>query len=152
GPSSWLGSARAVAERAVTTDAHRSPKWPANIAWLREHEFPLAAKWAYVNHAASGPLPASHVRAAQTFLEHSSTAPPRTSLADYGHKADEVRRLAAALFRCRPGDIAILPSTTKALALVPLALDWRSGDEVVLYEREFPNLVFPWLQLRKKGV
>src|SRR5262249_39692424 len=45
-----------------------------------------------------------------------------------------------------------LPSTTEALALVPLALDWRHGDEVVLYEREFPNLVFPWLQLRKKGV
>jgi len=139
-----------VAERAVTTGREASPEWPANIAWLREHEFPLTASWAYVNHAACGPLPASHVRAAQQLLTSSSTTRPPLSLEEYATKGDEVRTLAAALLACAPEDIALLTSTTEGLSLVPLGLDLRSGDEVVLYEREYPNLVYPWL--RRNGL
>jgi selenocysteine lyase/cysteine desulfurase len=127
-------------------------EWPENIDWLRRNEFPLTESWAYLNHAATGPLPAAHVRAAEQFLRASSTSRPATSLSEYAIKAGEVRGLAAALMRCLPEEIALLTSTTEALALVPLGLEWRTGDEVVLYEREFPNVVFPWLQLRKRGV
>jgi cysteine desulfurase/selenocysteine lyase len=105
-----------------------------------------------VNHASCGPLPASHVRAAQELLTSSSVTRPPLSLDDYATKGDEVRGLAAALLGCAPADVGLLTSTTEALALVPLGLELRSGDEVVLYEREYPNLVYPWLRLQKKSV
>ncbi len=127
-------------------------QWPESIDRLREDEFPLTRSWAYLNHAATGPLPAAHLRAAHRFLDETSTTRPVITLVDFAIKADEVRGLAGSLLGCLPEELAILSSTTEGLALVPLGLDWRSGDEVVLYEREYPNLVYPWLQLRKKGV
>jgi selenocysteine lyase/cysteine desulfurase len=38
------------------------------------------------------------------------------------------------------------------LSLVSLGLDWRAGDEVVLYDQEFPSAVYPWIALEKHGV
>jgi selenocysteine lyase/cysteine desulfurase len=35
---------------------------------------------------------------------------------------------------------------------VAQGLDWREGDEVITYTREYPTLVLPWLQLRDLGV
>jgi cysteine desulfurase/selenocysteine lyase len=145
-------SFQGVARSIVKADDGPLAGWPENIDRLRETEFPITKSWAYLNHAATGPLPASHVRAAHQFLGEMAATRPPTSLRDYERQADEVRRLAAELFSCLPSDVALLSSTTEALALVPLGLDWRTGDEVILYEREFPSVVYPWLQLRKKGV
>jgi len=133
-------------------DEGRLGGWPRDAAELRAAEFPLTSSWAYLDHAATGPLPASHVRAAHRFLEETATSRPRTDLVEYERRTDIVRRLAAQLFGCGPGEIALLSSTTQALALVPLGLQWQDGDEVILYARDFPNVVYPWLRLRRYGV
>ena len=50
--------------------------WPDDAARLRTEQFSLAASWAYLNHAATGPLPASHVRAAHQFLDAMAASRP----------------------------------------------------------------------------
>ncbi len=59
---------------------------------------------------------------------------------------------AARLLRSEPSAIALLRSTGEGLGLLARGLDWRPGDEVVLYEREFVGCLAPFLDLRRHGV
>jgi selenocysteine lyase/cysteine desulfurase len=43
-------------------------------------------------------------------------------------------------------------STSDGATLIAEGLDWRPGDEVILYEHEFPGSVAPWLSLADRGV
>ncbi len=56
------------------------------------------------------------------------------------------------MINAEPADIAVLNSTGHGTALVAQGLDWREGDEVITYAKEYPTLVLPWLQLRDRGV
>jgi cysteine desulfurase/selenocysteine lyase len=63
-----------------------------------------------------------------------------------------VRDRVGAMIGCAPADVALLRSTGEGIGLVSLGLDWRPGDEVVLYDREFPSGVYPFLALADRGV
>ncbi|MFD8708357.1 aminotransferase class V-fold PLP-dependent enzyme [Kitasatospora sp. NPDC059648] len=62
------------------------------------------------------------------------------------------RRSAARLLGCTPEEVAFVPNTSAAIHLVADGLDWRPGDQVVLFDRDFPANVRPWLRLRRHGV
>jgi cysteine desulfurase/selenocysteine lyase len=48
--------------------------------------------------------------------------------------------------------VALLRSTGEGINLVTGGLDWHAGDEVILYELDFPSLVAPWIALGERGV
>ncbi|PWW52648.1 aminotransferase class V-fold PLP-dependent enzyme [Actinokineospora spheciospongiae] len=57
------------------------------------------------------------------------------------------RALAAGLLDCREDEIAFVPNTSTGLQLVADGIDWRPGDEVVVFEGDFPANVHPWRRL-----
>ncbi|GLW90514.1 aminotransferase class V-fold PLP-dependent enzyme [Actinokineospora globicatena] len=59
------------------------------------------------------------------------------------------RALAAELLDCSTDEIALVTNTSTGLHLVADGLDWREGDEVVVFDRDFPANVHPW---RMRGV
>lgn len=65
---------------------------------------------------------------------------------------ESVRASAARLFGCAADDVTFAKSSAEAISLVALGLDWRPGDEVVVYEEQFPAGVLPWLNLAHLGV
>lgn len=136
-----------VAEK---TDS-RAPVRDAQLEALRQREFPLTEAWCYFDHASRGPLPASHVAAANLALARQMlTVGGRVS--EVLDRLDAIRELGARLVNAAPADIAVLTSTGHGTALVAQGLDWREGDEVITYANEYPTLVLPWLQLRDRGV
>lgn len=58
----------------------------------------------------------------------------------------------AGLLDCDPAEIALVPNTSTGLHLVADGLDWRPGDEVVVFDRDFPANVHPWRRLTDQGV
>jgi selenocysteine lyase/cysteine desulfurase len=64
----------------------------------------------------------------------------------------EARACFARLLDCDPAEIALVPNTSTGLHLVADGLDWRPGDEVVVFDRDFPANVHPWLRLTDRGV
>ena len=123
-----------------------------DIEALRRNEFPLAEACAYLNHAGTGPLPRRHIRAATGFLEACCSGKPPTTLAQSEQQLAALRGRAGRLMEAAAEEIAVLSHTTQALALVPLALDWREGYEVITYEKDYPSVVLSLMRLRKKGV
>lgn len=58
----------------------------------------------------------------------------------------------ARLLDCAPAEIALTENTTTGVQLVADGLEWRPGDEVVVFERDFPANVHPWRRLAGSGV
>ena len=50
------------------------------------------------------------------------------------------------------GEVALIGPTTAGLSAVAAGLDWQAGDEVLIYQDDFPVNVYPWLALEARGV
>lgn len=120
------------------------------IRELRATELPALGELTYLDHATQGLLPASHVRAATDVLERAARG--ALEWGEGGGLLADVRREAARLLHAAPDELALLRSTSEGLGLLAEGLDWRSGDEVVLYERDFVGCLAPFLHLQTRGV
>jgi selenocysteine lyase/cysteine desulfurase len=59
----------------------------------------------------------------------------------------------ARLISAAPEEIAIVKNVSEGINAIATAIDWRTGDNVVLCaELEHPNNVIPWLHLQRFGV
>ena len=63
-----------------------------------------------------------------------------------------MRATAAQLIGAHLDEIALVGNTTAGISLIAEGLDWRPGDNVVTLADEFPSNVYPWLNLRDRGV
>lgn len=107
---------------------------------------------AYLNYAGMGvPSPATRRalhEAVDRFLSSRGTA----GFDGFDEARQAARDRAAALLGCLPEEVAFVPNTSAGLNLVAAGLDWRPGDEVVVFDRDFPANVQPWLRLSRRGV
>lgn len=117
---------------------------------LRTAQFPITRRYAYLDNGTFGPPPRACAEAVARCLRKLSEGGqvPQSWEADLDH----VRGLVARLYNCTVDDVAFLKSSAEAVGLVALGLDWRPGDEVVVYECDFPSAVLPWLNLAHLGV
>lgn len=117
---------------------------------LRTAQFPITRRYAYLDNSTFGPPPRACAEAvARCLRELSESAQVPESWAT---EVDRVRGLVARLYNCTTDDVAFMKSSAEAMGLVALGLDWQPGDEVVVYERDFPAAVLPWLNLAHLGV
>src|SRR6516164_5196057 len=64
----------------------------------------------------------------------------------------ETRAAAAKLIGCSSDEIALIGPTSLGLSLFANGIAWQPGDEVVCYLEDYPANVYPWLNLRSRGV
>jgi cysteine desulfurase/selenocysteine lyase len=68
------------------------------------------------------------------------------------HSIQEARVSAAKLIGSSPEEIALIGPTSLGLSLFANGIDWKPGDEVICYLDDYPANVYPWLNLRSRGV
>ena len=113
-------------------------------------EFPVTKDWTYLNHAAVAPLPNRVVETMCAFLHARQMGD--MALDDWPPATEETRGLAARLIGAAPEEIAFVGSTSDGLNLAANALPIAAGEKVILCDMEFPANVYPWLNLRRRGV
>jgi cysteine desulfurase / selenocysteine lyase len=124
------------------------PTDAADLAELRQREFPITDEWLYFDTATYGPHPRRYVQKIGDVAGALSAAPLGTT----GAGVDHVRSAAAQLLHAPVDSVALLRSTGEGTTLVTGGLSWHNGDEVILYELDFPSLIAPWLALADRGV
>ena len=68
-------------------------------------------------------------------------------------RLEETRARFARLINAEPDEIAFTKNVSEGLNIVAAGLPWAEGDNVVVaLEAEHPNNVYPWLNLRRRGV
>ena len=114
-------------------------------------QMPVARKWAYFDHACVAPIPQVAGDAIanwnqQALLEGDVVWP------DWHAQHEELRSRAAELVHAATDEIALIPNTTFGINLVADGYPWRTGDNIVMPDHEFPSNVYPWMALESRGV
>lgn len=114
-------------------------------------QMPVAARWAYFDHAAVAPLPQPTAAAITAWLQEATTAGD-TVWPRWAEQVEQARQLAADLINAQPTEIALVPNTTFGLNLVARGFPWLPGDNVVVPQNEFPSNLYAWMSLIDIGV
>lgn len=112
--------------------------------------FPIAARFAYLDHAGQAPLSVPVRSAMEVFTRRLSEEP--FDREHWFRLREQARSQVAQLIDVAAESIAFVRNTTDGLGLVAGGLQWRPGDNVVGVEGEFPSNVYTWMALRSKGV
>ncbi len=118
---------------------------------LRETEFPVARRWAYLDHAAVAPLPRRSGEALRSWaLEQEENGVVNWPV--WGDKVEVLRDRVASLLNADRDELAFVNSTTQGIGLIAEGFPWRDGDSVVIPAEEYPSNIYPWMNLASRGV
>ena len=109
--------------------------------------FPAAQKYTYLNSAFLAPVPTVSVRAVASQLEDVSKH-GSINIDDWSATKNRARQLAAEMLGVRAENIAFMRSTSDGFSSVALGINWKKGDNIVTFAREFPANFYPWRVLR----
>jgi cysteine desulfurase/selenocysteine lyase len=117
---------------------------------LRQREFPVTRDQIFLAHAAVCPLPRRVAEAVRGYALQGSEGDQE--LAHSVPQPSDTRRLAARLLHASPEEIAFVGPTSLALSFVAGGLDFRAGDNVLVYREDYPSNVYPWMALADRGM
>lgn len=116
----------------------------------RQEEFPVVREGVFVAHAGVTALPWRCAEAMKGYIEASCEKPQ-----EFGEVLRVVKRAREEAGRWigKSGDeVALLGPTSLGLSLFANGIEWEAGDEVLVYGDDYPANVYPWLDLRRRGV
>ena len=116
---------------------------------LRRHEFPVAREKVFLAHAGVCPLPR---RVADAIAECARQGTLGDQEAFMLHRLDDARKLASQLLNCQTDEVALVGPTSLALSFVAAGLNFRKGDNILMYHDDYPSNVYPWIALAEKGI
>lgn len=115
-------------------------------------EFNLDNEIIYLNHAAVSPWPRRTCERIKEF----ATENMHQGATNYKKWLEVERQLKFSLKNLINApfvnDIALLKNTSEAISVVAEGLNWRSGDNIVSTNEEFPSNRIPWQAQIEKGV
>lgn len=123
---------------------------PKNFESYRS-EFPVTERYIYLDHSGVAPASLRVKVAIEKFLSESAEGGAFHYPA-WTQRVGEIRRTCARLVNGDASEIAFVKSTSHGLSIVAEGLDWRAGDNLLVYEKEFPSNIYPWMNLQRKGV
>ncbi len=116
----------------------------------RQERFPICREQIYFAHAGVTALPRAVADAMSGYIQQSATHPQE--FGDVLRDVRRARRLCAEFIGADADEIALLGPTSLGLSLFANGIPWEPGDEVICYAGDYPANVYPWLDLRRRGV
>jgi selenocysteine lyase/cysteine desulfurase len=116
----------------------------------RREAFPICRNKVFMAHAAVAALPRVVADAIIRYTEESAAS--FENFAALLKSIQEARVSAANLIGGSPDEVALIGPTSLGLSLFANGIDWRPGEEVICYLDDYPANVYPWLNLRSRGV
>jgi cysteine desulfurase / selenocysteine lyase len=105
----------------------------------------------YFNFASTAPISTKMKERINEFISERS----EYALDDYWAfkaVADETKNIIGEMINCSGDRIAFLDNTANGIIWLALGIDWKAGDRIIINDVEFPANVYPFLQLKDKGV
>jgi selenocysteine lyase/cysteine desulfurase len=117
---------------------------------LRRREFPVARGQIFLAHAGVCPLPRRVAQAISDCALRGTTGDQE--VLTIPRRLETGRKLAARLLNCRAEEIAFVGPTSLGLSFVAAGLNFRKGDNILIYHDDYPSNVYPWMALAERGV
>jgi len=114
-------------------------------------EFPERGNLVFFDHAAVSPITRRAKIKAQEFLDRIAD-PAKINCPEFSEEVEKARLACAGLINAAPENICFVRSTSHGISLVASGLKWKTGENIVTFNREFPANIYPWMNLIKRGV
>ncbi len=121
-----------------------------NIENMRK-EFPVTEEYIFFDHARVAPLP-ERVRKAVTAFVDDATRYGTAHYESWILELEHTRKKFAQLINADIDEVAFIKNTSEGISIVANGFDWQPGDNVVIPDIEFPANVYPWWNLKQRGV
>jgi cysteine desulfurase/selenocysteine lyase len=141
-----------MSRRAPIKDSGRveAQETPMDVGQIRDL-IPVTRRFAYLNHACVAALP-KPVTEAMTHYLLSRSMGGSEATNGWDQRIERIRRLAARFIDAHADEITFTGSVSHGLNIVAAGIDWKPGDNLICAETEFPANVYPWTNLRRRGV
>lgn len=106
----------------------------------------------YLNHSAVSPLSSSVIEAIDAHLKERNRYDIENYFPTLEPTMHSARERIAKFIGADEKYLGFVPNTSYGLNLLAQGLSWQKGDRILLYEKEFPSNIYPFLNLQKKGV
>jgi selenocysteine lyase/cysteine desulfurase len=113
--------------------------------------FPVTLQKIYLNHAAISPMSIRVTDQLDWYMNERSFG----SVDVYKNVADirdQTRNLISKMINAQPEHIAFVSNTSEGFNWLANGLEWKTGDQIILTDYEFPSNVYPFKNLEDKGV
>jgi len=114
-------------------------------------EFPIVNSYIYLDHAGVSPVSLRVKKEIEEFLVQ-ATGEKGFEYSAWGERIEEIRVSCAELVGADYDEIAFVKNTSHGISIVASGLDWKEGDNVLVFEKEFSSNIYPWLNLKDRGV
>lgn len=114
-------------------------------------EFPITNNFIYLDHAGVSPVSLRVKNSITEFLANAS-GEKGFDYNSWGERIEEIRASSAELVGSDADEIAFVKNTSHGISIVASGLDWKQGDNVLVFEKEFSSNIYPWLNLKDRGV
>lgn len=121
-----------------------------DIHWWRENQFDVTKHCLYLDHAAMSPLPKQVKNSITEFHRTRETLGSRFD--EWWENTEKVRGQVARLIGTSADHIAFVQNTSGGINVAAQGLPLKPGDNVIISDLEFPSNVYPWMNLRSKGI
>ena len=113
-------------------------------------EFSALDSYVFLNHAANSPDSRRLRIKVNEYLDDTAFGNMREQRwFDY---AESTRARLASFIGAEPHEITYVQNVSLAAGLIANGIEWQSGDAIVTTSNQFPSNIYPWVNLRKKGV
>ncbi len=109
--------------------------------------FPAANRHTYLNSAAVSPLPTVSADAVLSQLRDVSEN-GTMHYAEWIATKTRARALVAEMLGVDAENIAFMRNTADGFSSVAGGIDWKPGDNIVTFAKEFPSNYYPWRRIR----
>jgi selenocysteine lyase/cysteine desulfurase len=117
---------------------------------LRRNEFPVVRDKIFLAHAGVCPLPRRVAHMIADYATRGTTGDQETMVVP--GRLNDARKFASQLLHCQPDEVALVGPTSLALSFVAAGLNFRRGDNLLIYHDDYPSNVYPWIALGERGV
>src|SRR5437773_231377 len=117
---------------------------------LRTEEFPVTQEKAFFAHAGVCPLPRRVLEAMTQYAQLGTRGDQEEAFP--ASRIQQARQTAARLLHAHLDEIAFVGPTSLALSYVARGLPLRKGDNILIYQDDYPSNVYPWMALAEQGV
>jgi len=147
-PAAGMPLCRSRPRRVPATEIQPMNLFPEEAR--RRDLFPVCRDKIFLAHAGVTALPRFVADAVCAYTRQSAENPQE--FGDVLRDVKDARRACAEFIGAQPDEIALLGPTSLGLSLFANGLDWQPGDEVLCYHGDYPANVYPWVDLRRRGV
>ena len=112
--------------------------------------FPVCRERIYFAHAGVTAFPRCVADVMSNYALQSASQPQE--FAEVLRDIKNARKVCADFIGAQADEIALLGPTSLGLSLIANGMPWEAGDEVLCYQGDYPANVYPWLELRRRGV